>query len=61
MEANDCISKLAATSRPPITSIEISCVSGTTIGRLESMCGAIGAMTQQASAGCTIGPPTDSA
>jgi hypothetical protein len=41
--------------------MRISPASGSTIGRLDSVCDAIGTTTQPPIAGCRIGPPADSA
>ena len=48
-------------SRPATISMAISAVSGSTIGRLDRSCGAIGTITKPATLGCRIGPPADSA
>ena len=42
-------------------SIDTSTASGSTIGRFDSVCGAIGTITQPAMSGCSTGPPADSA
>ena len=54
------MSKLALTSRPLTTSTATSVASERTIGRLESVCGAMGTKTQPGIAGCSMGPPADS-
>ena len=45
----------------PIERISMLAFPGTTIGRSESVCGQIGAITSRSSRGSTIGPPQDSA
>ena len=55
------MSKLALASRPATSSIAISSASGSTIGRFDSVCGAIGTSTQPGIDGCSSGPPADSA
>ncbi len=55
------MSKLTLASRPATISMTISPVSGSTIGRFDRSCGAIGTSTQPAMPGCRIGPPADSA
>ena len=57
--AKDCISKLALASRPEIKSIAISSVSAKTIGRFDSVCGAMGTITHAFKEGCKRGPPAD--
>ena len=59
-EASDCMSKLALASRPATRSIVTSPVSASTMGRLDNVCGAIGASTQAGKDVCSKGPPTDS-
>jgi hypothetical protein len=59
--ACDCMSKLTLTSRPATTSTRTSPVSGSTIGRFDRSCGAIGTSTQPLMPGCRIGPPAESA
>jgi hypothetical protein len=48
-------------SRPFTISTTMSLVFGTTIGRFDSACGAIGTSTMPARVGCSSGPPADSA
>ena len=55
------MSKLAEASRPATTVMRISPWSGTTMGRFDSVCDAIGTMTQPPMPGCRMGPPADSA
>lgn len=55
------MSKLALMSRPPATSMAISVASDSTMGRLDSVCGAMGTSTQPGIDGCSMGPPADSA
>jgi hypothetical protein len=55
------MSKFTVASRPETISTWTSPLSGTTIGRFERSCGAIGTSAQPAIAGCRIGPPADSA
>ena len=55
------MSKFTLASRPATISIATSPESGTTIGRFERSCGAIGTTTQPAMPGCRIGPPAESA
>ena len=60
-EVIDCMSKLALASRPATISMAISTESASTIGRLDSVCGAIGTSAQAGTMGCSSGPPADSA
>ena len=55
------MSKLTLASRPATISMPTSPLSGTTIGRFERSCGAIGTSAQPEMPGCRIGPPADSA
>ncbi|MNT76618.1 hypothetical protein D3C72_2156490 [compost metagenome] len=60
-EVSDCMSKLTLASRALATSMVTSASCGSTIGRFDSACGAIGTSTTPDSVGCRIGPPADSA
>ena len=51
------MSKLTLASRPATSSKLISALSGSTIGRLESPCEAMGTITQPSMLGCIKGPP----
>ena len=53
--------QLALASRPATISIAISLCEGSTTGRLDSVCGAIGTITQPPMSGCMSGPPADRA
>ena len=55
------MSKLALASLPETISIAISTGSANTIGRFDSVCGAIGTSAQAGTSGCSSGPPADSA
>jgi hypothetical protein len=55
------MSKFTLASRPATTSMRISRESGSTMGRFDRSCGAIGTITQPPMLGCRIGPPADSA
>ena len=55
------MSKLADASRPATIEMRTSPESGSTIGRFDNVCEAIGTSTQPAMPGCRIGPPADSA
>src|SRR3954454_12038378 len=55
------MSKFTLASRPATISMLMSRASGSTMGRLDRSCGAIGTSTQPAMPGCRIGPPADSA
>ncbi len=55
------MSKLTDTSLPETMPMRTSPWSGSTMGRFDNVCDAIGSTTQPAMPGCRIGPPADSA
>ena len=55
------MSKFTFTSRPPMIWMLTFESSGSTIGRFDSECGAIGTSTKPCNCGCRIGPGDDSA
>jgi hypothetical protein len=60
MERSDCMSNEVLTLPPLTMSMATSVASGSTMGRLVSVCGAIGTSTQPGIDGCRMGPPADS-